>query len=53
MVNVKFPSEMLPCLRSDQLAKKKYEEFRAKLVPDWQEQYIEELIRLGEAAENE
>ncbi|MCM3582002.1 hypothetical protein M3795_16070 [Ralstonia pickettii] len=53
MVNVKFPPEMLACLRSDQLARMKYEEFRAKLVPDWQEQYIEELVRIGEAAESE
>ncbi|MBA9846715.1 VirB4 family type IV secretion system protein [Ralstonia pickettii] len=53
MVNVKFPPEMLACLRSDQLAKKKYEEFKAKLVPDWQEQFIEELVRIGEAAESE
>lgn len=44
---------MLACLRSDQLAIQKYKEFRAKLVPDWEEQYIEEMVRLGEVAKNE
>lgn len=53
MANVRFPPEMLACLRSDQLAIQKYKEFRAKLVPDWEEQYIEEMVRLGEVAKNE
>jgi type IV secretion/conjugal transfer VirB4 family ATPase len=53
MANVQFPPEMLACLRSDQLAIQKYKEFRAKLEPDWQEQYIEEMVRLGEIAQDE